>query len=199
MVAPVATVALAPSVGRAAAPAAAVGRAAARNRCRARRLIRIRCLACRTTAAAVLRPDILWIIRGGGRVQLLESFRARKAGGPLAAVGARRAACIPASSTRAAAQGARMRGPGSSRSVRHEGRCRHHWYRRNRRHGSDLSRRRHASAAAPPELAKHLGGIEDDIASRRATVCSSEKGDSIHGGSHNTKRRRRSGRSRILR
>ena len=92
-----------------------------------------------------------------------------------------------------------MRGPGSSRSVRHEGRCRHHWYRRNRRHSSDLSRRRNASAAAPPELAKHLGRIEDDIASRRATVGPSEKGDSINGGTHNAKRRRRSSRSRILR
>ena len=62
-----------------------------------------------------------------------------------------------------------------------------------------MSRRKNASAAAPPELAKHFGCIEDDIANRRATVGPGEKGDSINGGTHNAKSRRRSGRSRILR
>jgi hypothetical protein len=62
-----------------------------------------------------------------------------------------------------------------------------------------MSLRRDASAAAPPELAKRMGGLEDEIANPRATVGPSEKSDSVNGGAHNAKRRRRSGRSRICR
>ena len=92
-----------------------------------------------------------------------------------------------------------MSGPGASRSIRCEGWCRHQRYSRGRRYGPNKSRRRSASAAAPPELAKHLAGIEYDIADHSAAVSPSEKGDSINGGTNDAKRRRRSGRSWIRR
>ena len=62
-----------------------------------------------------------------------------------------------------------------------------------------MSRRRIASAAAPPELAKRMSGLEDEIANHGAAVGPSEKSDSVNGGAHNAKRRLRSGRSRIRR
>jgi hypothetical protein len=169
-----------------------------RIRRRARRRTRIRSLARCTTEIAVLRPDPRWIICGRGWVQHLDGPWAREAGGPHAAVGANRAVRISSILPRDPARGARMCGSGARRSARREGWCRHK-SRRHRRHGADVSRRGDGSAAAPPELAKHLGSTEDDIANHSATVGPSEKGDCINGSTNNAKRRRRSGRSRIHR